>query len=133
MTAARWPVVHEAHTAPGFDSNGYSVPESWAPGVDRLVFSWEPETVNVEVNGGYQMRMTSRFVVLVPDMSLYGPNDNLVLGLKLAQIDTDPQNPSPRHRVDELRDMSHSPFREPGQMTPFGPAPGALIVERVSG
>lgn len=133
MAAARWPVVHEAHNAGGYDDNGYQVPEGWAAGVDRTVFSWEPETVNVEVAGGYQMRVTSRIVVLVPDVSLYGPNDNLVLGLKLAQVDTDPQNPSPRHRVDELRDMSHSPFREPGQMTPFGAAPGALVVERVSG
>jgi hypothetical protein len=97
--------------------------------VDRLVYSWEPETVNVETDFGYQMRMTNRQLVLVPDISLYGPNDNLVLGLTLAQIDGD----TPRHRVDEIRDVSHSPFREPGQPTPFGPAPGALVVERVSG
>lgn len=129
MAEAAWPVVHEAHTAGGFDANGYPVPEGHGAGVDRAVFGWQPETVNVEVDFGYQMRVTNRQEVMVPDVTLYGPNDNLVLGLTLSQID----DTTPRHRVDEIRDYTHSPFNRPGGVTPFGPAPGVLVVERVSG
>jgi hypothetical protein len=129
MAQAAWPVVHETRTTAGYDSNGYEVPEGYGAGVDRMVFGWQPETVNVEVDFGYQMRVTNRQEVMVPDIRLYGPNDQLVLGLTLAQIDAN----TPRLRVDEIRDYSHSPFRGPGEMTPFGPAPGVLVVERVSG
>ena len=119
------PVVHEAHTAGTSDVDGYTVPEGWAAGVDRLVYGWEPEHLDVQVQAGYQMRVSNRQQVMVPDISVYGPNDHLVLGTWSDAVTAD----SERMRVDEIRDYSHGPFGTGA----FGPAPGVLVVERVSG
>lgn len=131
---AALPIVHEARTPAGFDGNGYTVPESWADGkdghddpVDRVVFSWEPEQVDVEVQAGYQMRVSNRQLVMVPDISPFKPNDHVVLGKTVATVVDD----DVRMRVDEIRDYSHSPV---GMISgTFGPAPGVLVVENVSG
>ena len=125
---AALPIVHEARTAGGYDSNGYAVPEGWAEtGVDRTVISWEPEHLDVQVQAGYQMRVSNRQLVMVPDISPYGPNDHVVLGKTVATVTDD----DVRMRVDEIRDYRNSP---PGMISPvFGVAPGVLVVEHVSG
>lgn len=122
---AAMPVVHEVHTAATTDADGYTVPEGWAAGVGRLVFGWEPEHLDVQVQAGYQMRVSNRQQVMVPDISVYGPNDHLVLGTWTDDVTAD----SERMRVDEIRDYSHGPFNTRA----FGPAPGVLVVERISG
>lgn len=122
---ARWPVVHEKHTGPTTDADGYTVPESWAAPVNRTVFGWQPEQVDVQVDVAYQMRVTNRQVVMVDDITLYGPNDRLALGVTVAELDSS----TLKHRVDQIQDLSHDPFG----ITAFGPAPGALVVEAVSG
>jgi rRNA processing protein Gar1 len=127
MRAAK-PIVHEARTPAGFDGNGYTVPESWAdPGVDRQVFSWEPEHLDVEVTAGYQMRVTNRQLVMVDDINPFKPNDHVVLGKTVATVSDD----DVRLRVDEIRDYQNSPV---GMISAvFGPAPGVLVVEHISG
>lgn len=122
---AVWPVVHEKHVAATTDEDGYSVPATFDDAVDRLVYGWQPEQVDVRVDVTYQMRVTNRQVVMVDDIRLYGPNDRLALGFTVDQLDADTQ----WHRVDQLQDLSHDPF----SITAFGPAPGALVVEAVSG
>lgn len=122
MQAAK-PIVHEAHVAGTTDSDGYTVPETWAAPVPRLVFSWEPEQVDVQVQAGYQMRVSDRQLVMVPDITVYGPNDHVVLG-KTTVTSNDV-----RMRVDQIRDYSHGPFNTQA----FGPAPGVLVVEHISG
>jgi hypothetical protein len=125
---ASLPIVHEARTPAGYDSNGYSVPEGWAtPGVDRMVISWEPEHLDVQVEAGYQMRVSNRQLVMVDDISPFGPNDHVVLGKKVANVTSE----DVRMRVDEIRDYRHSPA---GMISGvFGPAPGVLVVEHISG
>jgi hypothetical protein len=125
---AALPIVHQARTPAGYDDDGYSVPESWAdPGVNRSVISWEPEHLDVQVQAGYQMRVSNRQLVMVTDISPYGPNDHVVLG-KTVQTVTDGDA---RMRVDEIRDYRNSP---PGMISHvFGPAPGVLVVEHISG
>lgn len=122
---AAMPVVHEAHTAGTSDADGYTVPEGWADGVNRLVFGWEPEHLDVQVQAGYQMRVSNRQQIMVPDIRLYGPNDHLVLGKTASTVTVDDD----RMRVDEIRDYSHGPFGAGA----FGPAPGVLVVEKISG
>lgn len=125
---AALPIVHQARTAAGYDANGYAVSESWAdPGEDRLVVSWEPEHLDVQVQAGYQMRVSNRQLVMVDDISPYGPNDHVVLGKTLETV----VDEDDRMRVDEIRDYRHSP---PGMVSDvFGPAPGVLVLEKVSG
>lgn len=125
---AALPIVHQVRTPAGYDSNGYSVPESWAdPGVDRDVISWEPEHLDVQVEAGYQMRVSNRQLVMVDDISPYGPNDHVVLGKTVATVSDEDD----RMRVDEIRDYRHSPK---GMISnAFGPAPGVLVVEKISG
>jgi hypothetical protein len=126
---ATWPIVHEAHTGSTVDANGYTVPAAWAAPVDRLVFGWQPELVDVQVNAqanlGYQMRVTNRQEVMVDDIRPYKLGDRIALGATSSELTSD----TPRHRVDQMRDLSHGPFHT----TAFGPAPGTLIVELISG
>jgi hypothetical protein len=122
---AVWPVVHEKHVAATTDADGYSVPAAYAPAVERLVFGWQDEEVDVRADVAYQMRVTDRQQVMVPDISLYGLNDRLALGKTVAQLDSG----TLKHRVDQIQDMSHDPFG----ISAFGPAPGVLVVEVVSG
>ena len=122
--------VHKAYAAfdlDGYttDANGYSVPETYASPVDRLVFGWQPEQVDVRVDVQYQMRVTDRQQVMVPDISVSGPNDQVALGVSVAAVDANPV----WRRVDQIQDVSHDPFG----ITAFGAAPGALILEAVSG
>jgi hypothetical protein len=121
------PIVHEARTAAGSDADGYTVAESWAAGVDRLVISWEPEHLDVQVTAGYQMRVSNRQLVMVDDVTPYSPNDHIVLGKTVDDVEPGDD----RMRVDEIRDYQHSPL---GMISGvFGTAPGVLVVEHISG
>lgn len=126
---ATWPIVHEAHVAATVDANGYTVPASWSDPVDRMVLGWQPELVDVQVsqqaNVAYQMRATNRQEVLVDDVRLYQLGDRIALGVTTADLD----DSTMKYRIDQMRDLSHDPFN----IRAFGPAPGTLIVENVSG
>lgn len=122
---ALWPVAHEKFSGETVDSNGYTVPESWAAPVKRMVYGWQPELVDVTVDVAFQMRVTNRQVVGVPDIRLYGLGDRLALGFLPSEVD----DATPKHRVDQIQDLAHGPF----QTVAFGPAPGGLVVEYVSG
>jgi hypothetical protein len=122
---ARWPVVHQQHVAATVDSNGYTVPATWGASVDRFAYSWEPELVDVKVDVAYQMRVTDRQAVMVPDVNEYSPGDRVALNTTAADVDAD----TVWRRVDQIRDYSHDPFG----IAAFGPAPGVIVLEAVSG
>ena len=126
---ATWPIVHEAHVAATVDANGYTVPASWADPVNRTVYGWQPELVDVQVNQqtnvAYQMRTTNRQEVMVPDIRVYTLGDRIALNITTADLD----DSTVRFRIDQMRDLSHDPFN----IRAFGPAPGTLIVENISG
>lgn len=122
---ARWPVAHQQRVPATTDANGYTVPASWSDPVDRMVYGWQPELVDVQVDVAYQMRVTDRQQVMVPDITVFGPNDRLALGVTAADVDAETE----WLRVDQIQDYSHDPFG----ITAFGPAPGAVVVEAVSG
>ena len=122
---ATWPVAHEPHVAATTDADGYSVPASFGSAVDRMVFGWQDEQVDVTSDVTYQMRVTDRQQVMVPDIRLYGLNDRVALGIRVSGLTSDTK----WHRIDQIQDMSHDPFN----ITAFGSAPGVLVVEAVSG
>lgn len=108
-------VRHETYTGAS-DADGYTTAPTYSPPVVRLVYGWQPETLDTTVNADYAKRVTDRIEVLVPSVADYKPLD---------RIELPPFSAGNLYLVDQIRDYSTGPFG-----SKFG---GVVVVEKVSG
>lgn len=108
---ARRVITHEKYVGI-VDPDGYGGQPTYQAAVSRLVFGWQPETLDTTATGDYTKRVTDRVEVLVPSVDPYSPLDKLTLS-------------GQPYLVDQIRDYTTGPFGfEPG---------GVIVVERVTG
>lgn len=71
---ARWTIQHASYQPAGEDPDGYTVPESFADPVERLVYLIQPQRSEVPVgNDDLSLRVINSLVIGVPDVTLYKP------------------------------------------------------------
>ncbi|BCI54943.1 hypothetical protein NIIDNTM18_42210 [Mycolicibacterium litorale] len=124
---ARWTIQHASYQPAGEDPDGYTVPESFADPVERLVYLIQPQRSEVPVgNDDLSLRVINSLVIGVPDVTLYKPGD------RIALPGGDINDDESAYRVSEdVQNMSFGPwdFKPSADATAFG----AIVVERVSG
>jgi hypothetical protein len=118
---ASYTIIHAVYQSGGTDADGYPIPEGHADPVERLVYGWYPQTSEIPVgNDELAQRVITNKIVMVPDVSMYGPGD------LIAFPGDDINDDESAYRVSEdVRDFNTGPFGyKPG---------GAIVVERVRG
>lgn len=123
---AKYTVLHAKYTGSS-DSDGYPAGDAYDASVERSAYAIYPLSSQLNPSGEYDRRVITSKVVMVPDVSVYAPRDQVVVPVPVGDSLT-----SRTYFVSQdVRDYSAGPFgfKPSSDATMFG----EIILEKVTG
>lgn len=123
---AAYVIQHASYTG-STDSDGYPAGDAYAAAVERPAYAIYPLSSQLNLSGDYDRRVITSKVVMVPDVSVYTPRDQVVLPVPVGETLIN----RTYFVSEDVRDYSSGPFGfEPSNTAA---AFGEIVVEKVTG